>query len=85
MEKASPPLALVPSSPEPTAASDEAEVVRRWAAEPAKPPPRTVTIQGSSVPWRVAPTDPRGVPTSPTGTLGGVGRDGVPVTTETRT
>jgi serine/threonine-protein kinase len=84
VEKASPPLALVPSSPEPASASDEAEVVRRWAAEPAKRPTKTVTIQGSSVPWRVAPTDPRGVPISPTGTLGGVGRDAVSGTTETR-
>lgn len=81
----------MPSSPEPAAPSDDAEVVRRWAAEPAKRPTKTVTIQGSSVPWRVAPTPSTGVAASPTGTLNGVAgvpaaprpeapRDGVPAT-----
>jgi eukaryotic-like serine/threonine-protein kinase len=84
VEKASPPLALVPSSPEPAAPSDDAEVVRRWAAEPAKRPTKTVTIQGSSVPWRVAPTGSREVSGSPTGTLSGVARDHDPVGSETR-
>jgi serine/threonine protein kinase len=74
VEKASPPLALVPSPPEP-APPDDAEVVRRWAAEPAKSPVKTVTIEGSAVPWRVAPGGAGGVTISPTGTLSGVGRE----------
>lgn len=65
----------MPSSPEP-APPDDAEVVRRWAAEPAKrPPARTVTIEGSAVPWRVATRGAGGVTISPTGTLSGVGRE----------
>jgi serine/threonine-protein kinase len=77
VEKASPPLALVPSSPE-QAPPDDAEVVRRWAAEPAKPPSKVVTIEGSAVPWRV-PTPNIGISVggvmSPAGTPSGVGRE----------
>jgi serine/threonine-protein kinase len=84
VEKA-PPLALVP--PPEQAPPDDAEVVRRWAAEPAKRPAKTVTIEGSAVPWRVATPPSGGVtvspagtlspaaPLSPTGTLFGVGRE----------
>jgi eukaryotic-like serine/threonine-protein kinase len=85
VEKASPPLAIEPSSPEPATTSDDAEVVRRWAAEPPKRPTKTVTIQGSSVPWRAAPTGAQGISVSPTATLFGVGLEPAVIAPETRT
>jgi eukaryotic-like serine/threonine-protein kinase len=80
VEKA-PPLAIVPRSPEPATGSDDAEVVRKWAAEPAKQPPRAVTIQGSSVPWRVEATDSRLAPGAQTPSYG---RDVEPLPTAER-
>lgn len=73
----------MPNAPE-QAPPDDAEVVRRWAAEPAKRPAKTVTIEGSAVPWRGATSNTGGVTISPNGTLSGVGREPPSVTPATR-